>query len=56
MPHFPLGLTMGMMLSIPMVIAGIALFLYSRRASALAPPAPPQTTADAKADEPRATA
>jgi phosphatidylglycerol:prolipoprotein diacylglycerol transferase len=37
MPDFPLGLTMGMMLSIPMVLAGIALILYSRRPAALAP-------------------
>jgi phosphatidylglycerol:prolipoprotein diacylglycerol transferase len=40
MPHFPLGLTMGMMLSAPMVVAGIALILYARRPAAVAPPAP----------------
>jgi len=40
MPHFPLGLTMGMMLSAPMVVAGIALILYARRPAALAPSAP----------------
>ncbi len=40
MPHFPLGLTMGMMLSIPMLIAGLALIGWSRRPEAMAPPAP----------------
>ena len=40
MPHFPLGLTMGMMLSIPMVLAGIALILMSRKPTSLAPPDP----------------
>ena len=55
MPHFPLGLTMGMMLSTPMVLAGAALFLYSRRPQALAAPAPPPETT-APDDEPRATA
>ncbi len=40
MPHFPLGLTMGMMLSAPMVIAGLCLVLYARSERALAPPAP----------------
>ena len=39
MPHFPLGLTMGMMLSIPMLIAGLALIGWSRRPGALAEPA-----------------
>jgi phosphatidylglycerol:prolipoprotein diacylglycerol transferase len=52
MPAFPLGLTMGMMLSAPMLIAGIGLILYSRRPAALAPPAPVQ----APADEPEAKA
>ena len=37
MPDFPLGLTMGAMLSIPMVLIGIGLILYSRREAALAP-------------------
>jgi len=40
MPHFPLGLTMGMLLSIPMVLAGTGLMLHARRPQALAPPAP----------------
>ncbi len=31
MPDFPLGLTMGMMLSLPMVILGLWLFLLNRR-------------------------
>jgi phosphatidylglycerol:prolipoprotein diacylglycerol transferase len=51
MPGFPFGLTMGIMLSVPMVLAGLALILYSRRPSSLAPPAPALP-----ADEPRATA
>ncbi len=38
MPHFPLGLTMGMMLSIPMVAAGLYLLWLSRRPGALALP------------------
>ena len=38
MPNFPLGLTMGMMLSIPMVIIGLWLLWLSRRPDALAPP------------------
>jgi phosphatidylglycerol:prolipoprotein diacylglycerol transferase len=40
MPDFPFGLTMGMILSIPMVLAGLAFFYYSTRPSALAPPEP----------------
>jgi phosphatidylglycerol:prolipoprotein diacylglycerol transferase len=36
MPDFPFGLTMGMMLSIPMLVAGVALFVWSRRPSSLA--------------------
>jgi phosphatidylglycerol:prolipoprotein diacylglycerol transferase len=40
MPDFPLDLTMGTMLSIPMVLIGIGLILYSRREAALAPPDP----------------
>jgi len=37
MPHFPFGLTMGIMLSVPMVVAGLALIAYARRPSSLAP-------------------
>jgi phosphatidylglycerol:prolipoprotein diacylglycerol transferase len=37
MPSFPLGLTMGMMLSIPMVIIGVWLLWLSRRPESLAP-------------------
>jgi phosphatidylglycerol:prolipoprotein diacylglycerol transferase len=40
MPHFPLGLTMGMMLSIPMLVGGLALIVYARSPRALAAPAP----------------
>ena len=40
MPHFPLGLTMGMMLSMPMLLAGIGLILWSRRDASMAPVAP----------------
>jgi phosphatidylglycerol:prolipoprotein diacylglycerol transferase len=36
MPHFPFGLTMGIMLSVPMVLAGLALIAYARRPAALA--------------------
>jgi phosphatidylglycerol:prolipoprotein diacylglycerol transferase len=36
MPHFPFGLTMGIMLSVPMVLAGLALIAYARRPSSLA--------------------
>jgi phosphatidylglycerol:prolipoprotein diacylglycerol transferase len=36
MPHFPLGLTMGMMLSAPMVLVGLGMILYARRPQALA--------------------
>jgi phosphatidylglycerol:prolipoprotein diacylglycerol transferase len=36
MPQFPLGLTMGMMLSIPMVAIGLWLLWLSRRPDALA--------------------
>jgi phosphatidylglycerol:prolipoprotein diacylglycerol transferase len=36
MPHFPFGLTMGIMLSLPMVLAGLALIAYARRPSSLA--------------------
>lgn len=37
MPNFPLGLTMGMMLSIPMVAVGLWLLWLSRQPGALAP-------------------
>ncbi len=40
MPDFPFGLTMGMILSIPMVLAGLTFLYYSTRPGALAPPAP----------------
>ncbi len=40
MPHYPLGLTMGMMLSVPMVLAGLGLIAWSRRPRNLALPAP----------------
>ena len=57
MPHFPLGLTMGMMLSVPLVLAGLGLILYSRRPTSLAPPAPePAPTPADPADESRAAA
>lgn len=38
MPNFPLGLTMGMMLSIPMVLIGVWLIWLSRKPGALAAP------------------
>ncbi len=37
MPIFPFGLTMGMILSIPMVLVGVAMIAYARRPAALAP-------------------
>jgi hypothetical protein len=37
MPHFPFGLTMGIMLSVPMVLAGLALIAHACRPSSLAP-------------------
>lgn len=46
MPAFPFGLTMGMILSIPMVLAGLALIAWSRRPEALAPLAPASTQAE----------
>ena len=55
MPHFPLGLTMGIMLSLPMVLTGLGLLAYSRRPSALAAPAPPEPSAP-NPDEPRSAA
>ena len=42
MPHFPLGLTMGMMLSAPMVIAGLLLIWRGMKE-----PLPPETPAQA---------
>jgi phosphatidylglycerol:prolipoprotein diacylglycerol transferase len=36
MPHFPLGLTMGIMLSVPMVVVGLGLLWWSSRPQALA--------------------
>jgi phosphatidylglycerol:prolipoprotein diacylglycerol transferase len=47
MPHFPLGLTMGMMLSAPMVIAGLLLVWRG-----LAEPEPPEARAPAAAAKP----
>ena len=41
MPHFPLGLTMGIMLSVPMVIAGLGLIAWACRSQALSPGAQP---------------
>jgi phosphatidylglycerol:prolipoprotein diacylglycerol transferase len=41
MPDFPFGLTMGMILSIPMVLAGLWLIWRSRSPAALAQPAEP---------------
>jgi len=55
MPHFPLGLTMGMMLSAPMVIAGVLLVwrgLSEPPPPELAAPAPQIPPAARKADEP----
>ena len=40
MPAFPFGLTMGMILSVPLLLGGLGLLWWSRRAQALAPPAP----------------
>ena len=40
MPDFPFGLTMGMLLSWPLVLGGVALLWWSSRPQALAPPAP----------------
>ena len=42
MPIYPLGLTMGMLLSTPLVLGGVLLIAWSRRPNALAPPAPPE--------------
>ena len=40
MPDFPFGLTMGTLLSIPMLIAGLGLIAWSRRDASMAPVAP----------------
>jgi len=53
MPNFPFGLTMGMILSIPMVIAGLAFLYASTRPGALAPQAP--VIADGAEGEPDTT-
>jgi phosphatidylglycerol:prolipoprotein diacylglycerol transferase len=45
MPDFPLGLTMGMMLSIPMVLVGLYLIWLSRKPASLAPPDPAASAA-----------
>jgi phosphatidylglycerol:prolipoprotein diacylglycerol transferase len=50
MPHFPFGLTMGIILSIPMVLAGLIFLYYSRKPSALAPPWTPQLEVGEEAD------
>ena len=52
MPAFPLGLTMGMMLSTPLVLGGLALLWWSSRPQALAPPAPAAATASADTAHP----
>ncbi len=39
MPHFPFGLTMGIMLSLPMLAAGLGLIGWGRRATSLSPQA-----------------
>ncbi len=39
MPHYPLGLTMGIMLSVPMVLAGLGLIGWARHPASLAPQA-----------------
>ena len=41
MPDFPFGLTMGTLLSIPMLVVGVCLILYAMRPAALAQPAEP---------------
>jgi phosphatidylglycerol:prolipoprotein diacylglycerol transferase len=50
MPVFPFGLTMGTMLSVPMLVIGLGLILLALRPAALAPPAP------APVDEPKSAA
>ena len=52
MPHYPLGLTMGMMLSVPLILAGLGLILYSRRPGSLLPPAAEPAPAATASDEP----
>lgn len=58
MPAFPFGLTMGMILSLPMLLAGLALIAWSRRPDALAPPAGalPEQARGAPVDAPPETA
>jgi phosphatidylglycerol---prolipoprotein diacylglyceryl transferase len=46
MPHFPFGLTMGMMLSAPMAVAGIGLIAWAF-SSGFSSPGKPSTTASA---------
>ncbi len=41
MPHFPLGLTMGMMLSAPMIAAGLWLIWRARKQAVPSPASPP---------------
>jgi len=43
MPDFPLGLTMGMILSIPMILGGLGLLWWAFRGARPAAPAEPQT-------------
>lgn len=54
MPHFPFGLTMGILLSIPMVLAGLGLIAWSRRPENLARPsaATPEVDDGALTDTP----
>jgi phosphatidylglycerol:prolipoprotein diacylglycerol transferase len=40
MPDFPLGLTMGMILSIPMILGGLGLLWWAFRGAKASPPAP----------------
>ena len=46
MPDFPLGLTMGMLLSLPLLLGGVALIAWSRRPASLAAPAPAEDAPD----------
>lgn len=50
MPDYAFGLSQGMRLSIPLVLAGIALLWWSRRPQSLAPLAPTQTDAPGAAN------
>jgi phosphatidylglycerol:prolipoprotein diacylglycerol transferase len=49
MPNFPLGLTMGMILSLPMVAIGIWLLWLSRRPEAMTPDVAVKSSGDAAA-------